>query len=587
MIERKSGQTFFRAARRNGSFWSRAAQDLAETPKAALLASLIINILALALPLTLLQIYDRVLPNGAVNTMLALLGGLLAVVVIDAALKIVQDLLITRAALPQAFQRRVGAFARLAHSDDAGGRGKASRFWLERMLAMEEAASIESARKPLLMDLPFAAIFLAMIGLVGGWLVAVPLVCIALLAGLMLRTARRQDSLTEGRREQDDARYARLSEWLAGIGTVKLLAMEMQLYRRYEKMLTEAAGPAYRAVLYNNRLPILGQSFSNLMMIGVTTAGAVHVIDGAMSIGSLACCSLLATRVAQPIFRVAVMTAQHRALALTEVRADEVMALPPAPCKAAQSFPLNGSVRLLGVFVAPRPGSAGLSAIELIAEPGETIGVIGAADSGRAELLAVIGGSLAPLEGRATVDGRDASSPEMRRARRQMQRLDGRVAIFRGSILDNITMFRASEIAAALQAAEMAGLSAPVSKLADGYDTRIGDGAAMVLPHGLEQALMLARALAQRPAILLVEGIGERLDFEVYRRLERAFQQMPARPTVFLTSERLHMLSGADRIYELRGGRLQLLGEAEPIESQGETVRLAAAGSSVSLPGAR
>jgi len=114
---------------------------------------------------------------------------------------------------------------------------------------------------------------------------------------------------------------------------------------------------------------------------------------------------------------------------------------------------------------------------------------------------------------------------------------------------------------------EALGLDAQINKLPEGYDTPIGDGAQMVLPYGLQQSLMIARALAQQPAILLVAQIGALLDLDNFRRLERALQTMPSRPTAILASERAAALPIADRLYELRGGRLLPLEKGSPAEA--------------------
>jgi ATP-binding cassette, subfamily C, bacterial LapB len=555
-----------RRARR--SVLAKAAREFVTTPLSVLLASVMVNLLALALPLTLMQIYDRILPNAAINTMGALLLGLAGVAVLDVGLRLMRDAMITQTALENAFRQRMLAIARLLHTDPARISAQPGRFWLERMVAVEDVASVrENADKALFIDLPFIAIFLVMTGLVGGWLVAVPLTLIAGFVLVMLGMTRRQRRLMEERRVADEKRYTQIKEWLGGIGTIKLLAMETQIYRRFEAMLARGVGYSYHAVLQNNRLPMMGQLFSNLMMVAVSTGGAVRVIDGSMSIGSLACCSLLTARLAQPVFRVVSIAAQLQSLALTEERASTVYDL-PLPALPRQTAPLRGSIRLEGVSVPPGPGWGGFRSLDLAVEPGGIVGITGPLKSGKSALLSLIDGTLAPASGRVLIDGQPAPGLAAHALRRQIQRIDGRVAIFRGTILENVAMFRAGTyIAEAVAAMEALGLDAQINKLPEGYDTPIGDGAQMVLPYGLQQSLMIARALAQQPAILLVAQIGALLDLDNFRRLERALQVMPSRPTAILASERAAALPIADRLYDLRGGRLLPLEKASPAEA--------------------
>jgi ABC-type bacteriocin/lantibiotic exporter with double-glycine peptidase domain len=543
------------------SVFARAAKEFVTTPAPVLLASFLVNLLALALPFTLLQIYDRILPNAAISTLVSLLIGLFTVVIADIALRILRDHLMTHSAIEKAFRGRVLAIAKLLHTDLALIRGRPGRYWLDRMTAVEELASVkENADKGLFIDLPFVVIFLSMVGLIGGWLVAVPFVLSGLVAVVIFKITGRQRQLAEARREADEKRYARIAEWLGGISTIKLLAMETQIYRRFEAMLTQGVANSYLAVLQNNRLPMAGQLFSSLMMVMVSTAGAIRVIEGSMSIGSLACCSLLATRVAQPVFRVIATAAQMRGFALVEERVGAIHDLPvlSSPVPAG---PIRGHIELIDVSVPPSPGWGGFSDLGLIVEPGEVIGIASPIGSGKTELLSLLDGTRTPSHGRVLIDGRDASSPEIQAQKRAIQRIDGRVAIFRGTILENVTMFRTGlHIAEAVAAVEAIGLDAQINKLPEGYDTPIGDGAPTVLPYGIQQALMIARALAQQPAILIVSQIGALLEIDNYRRLERALRLSPARPTAIMTSQRGSVFSAVDKVYGIRDGRLHPLG---------------------------
>ena len=158
-------------------------KDSRETPRAVLVASLLINLLALALPLTILQVYDRVIPNSSFNTLSALLIALFTVVVLDTALKIARNHLVSRAALESAFKARVTAAAKLLYGDQHEINAKPRSYWFDRMSAVEEMGSMKgTADRAVLLDIPFIAIFLFMTGLIGGWLVVVP---ILLIVGLL------------------------------------------------------------------------------------------------------------------------------------------------------------------------------------------------------------------------------------------------------------------------------------------------------------------------------------------------------------------------------------------------------------------
>ena len=547
-------------------------KDSRETPRAVVVASLLINLLALALPLTILQVYDRVIPNSSFNTLTALLVALFTVVVFDTALKIARNHLVSRAAMESAFKARVTAAGKLLYGDQREINAKPRSYWFDRMSAVEEMGSMKgTADRAVLLDMPFIAIFLFMTGLIGGWLVAVPIVLIVSFAAVMLLLSGQQRRLMDDGREEDERRYGYIVEWLSGITTIKALAMEAQIQRRFEEMMALASAYSFLAAERNNRIPALGQLFSNLMMVSVVTGGAVFVIDGVMSVGSLACCSLLATRVAQPMFRVISVWTQIEASTLAEMRAEEILDL-PFSIPSNEVFACTGAIELADVHLPARGRWNGFEKLRLRIEPGEFIGITGGVGSGKSILISLLNGTLAPASGQVKVDGIDIASLEGRHLRRAIQTVDGRITLMRGSIIENIAMFRSGEfMREAVAAVELMGFHEQINGLADGYDTKVGDGSATVLPQGFQQSLMIARALAHKPRILLIDDITALLDQETQHRLARALEALSGAMTFVLVSTNTALLNRADRIFALREGYLSLLADIEISPSPADT----------------
>jgi len=539
-------------------------KDSRETPRAVLVASLLINLLALALPLTILQVYDRVIPNASFNTLTALLIALFTVVILDTALKIARNHLVSRAALESGFKARVTAAAKLLYGDQGEINAKPRSYWFDRMSAVEEMGSMRgTADRAVLLDIPFIAIFLFMTGLIGGWLVAVPIVLIASFAVVMLWLSGQQRRLMDEGREEDERRYSYIVEWLGGITTIKALAMEAQIQRRFEEMMALSSAYSFLAAERNNRVPALGQLFSNLMMVSVVTGGAVFVIDGVMSVGSLACCSLLATRVAQPMFRVISVWTQIEASTLAEMRAQEILDL-PFSIPSNEPFTCTGTIELADVHLPSRGRWSGFERLRLRIDPGEFIGITGGAGSGKSTFLSLLNGTLAPASGQVKVDGIDIASTEGRHLRRAIQTIDGRITLMRGSIIENIAMFRTGEfMREAVAAVELMGFHEQINGLADGYDTKVGDGSTSVMPQGFLQSLMIARALAHKPSILLIDDVTALLDQETQRRLAQALTALSGAMTFVLVSTNTALLKQADRIFALRDGYLSPLVDIE------------------------
>lgn len=554
-------------------------KDSRDTPRAVLISSFLINLLALALPLTILQVYDRVIPNNSFNTLAALLFSLFTVVVFDTILKIARNHLVSRAALEAAFKARVTGAAKLLYGDQHEINAKPRSYWFDRMSAVEEMGSMKgTADRAVLLDIPFIAIFLFMTGLIGGWLVVVPLALIIGFAAVMLWLSGQQRRLMDDGREEDERRYRYIVEWLDGITTIKALAMEAQIQRRFEEMMALSSAYSFLAAERNNRIPALGQLFSNLMMVSVVTGGAVFVIDGVMSVGSLACCSLLATRVAQPMFRVISVWTQIEASTLAELRAQEILDLPfNIPSKGP--FNCTGAIELAEVHIPARGRWNGFEKLRLRIEPGEFIGITGGIGSGKSTFLSLLNGSLVPVSGQVKVDGIDIASPEGRHMRRAIQTIDGRIALMRGSIIENIAMFRTGEfMREAVAAVELMGFHDQINGLADGYDTKVGDGSASVMPQGFLQSLMIARALAHKPSILLIDDVTALFDQETQRRLTRALEALSGAITCVVVSSNTALLKQADRMFALREGYLSSLADIEisqvPADKPGHLARM-------------
>ena len=200
----------------------------------------------------------------------------------------------------------------------------------------------------------------------------------------------------------------------------------------------------------------------------------------------------------------------------------------------------------------------GFEKLRLRIDPGEFIGVTGGAGSGKSTFISLLNGTLTPASGQVKVDGIDIASPEGRHLRRAIQTVDGRITLMRGSIIENITMFRTGEfMREAVAAVELMGFHEQINGLADGYDTKVGDGSASVMPQGFLQSLMIARALAHKPSILLIDDMTALLDQETQRRLTQALTALRGAMT-FVLVEHEYRSAEAGRPDIRIAGRLPL-----------------------------
>jgi len=276
-------------------------------------------------------------------------------------------------------------------------------------------------------------------------------------------------------------------------------------------------------------------------MISVVSVGALLVMAGSLSIGGLACCSLLSGRLTQPVLRGIGMWTEFQNVQLAQERAGKFNELEvSAGTDSALAGEITGSIELNDVGF-EYPGAKNrscLAGISLQVSPGEFVGIKGEDSSG-------IGG----LE----------SCPD----REQLQVKDvayvsASTATFKGTILENITMFRTgAAVEAAQHAAKLIGLEDEIHRLPDGYDTPLAQGVAQTLSAGLLQRVAIARALARNPRILIFDEANSLLDFQSDASLRAGLESLKGAMTAIIISNRPSFLSIADRVYELKSGTLQ------------------------------
>ena len=287
--------------------WSYGWQDTPEPPlvgTSVLLATLTLNVLSLGLPIVILQVYDRILPNAAVETMFWLTLGLCVILLLDGFFRTARSYVAGWNAARYEHGAACRAVDRLLGSDIGSFEREAPGAYLDRMQAIDVLRDYYAGQaRLLLVDLPFVLLFLGLIWFIGGVLVLLPIVLLGIFAVVAFVTGRELKQALASRSEIDDRRFNFIIEVLSGIHTVKLMAMEALLQRRYEKLQENGASSTYRATFLSNVAQNLGALLSNLTMVSVASVGAIYVMSGQLTIGGLAACTLLAGRTVQPLLR--------------------------------------------------------------------------------------------------------------------------------------------------------------------------------------------------------------------------------------------------------------------------------------------
>lgn len=523
------------------------------------LASLAINVLSLALPIVLLQVYDRILPNAALDTFTLLIIGLVVVLLIDGFFRTARAYITgwTAARLEHLIGCR--AVDRMLAAAIGEFEKSPPGVHLDRLYAIDQLREFHAGQARLVMiDLPFVGVFLCLIWFIGGPLVVIPIGLLAVLGAMGLWLGRKLKQSIAERVRLDDRRYSFIIEVLSRIQTVKLLAMEPLLLRRYERLQESGALGTYETTRLSNLTQSLGALFSNLVMISVAAVGAAMVVADQLSIGGLAASTLLAGRSVQPLLRGLGIWTQVQSVAVAKARIAELFALAPESRGAEQTWhELSGAIELKAVTFGYEGEDPMFEGLDLSIAPGEVIGVSGDSGEGKTSLLMLMMGVLRPNAGQVLYDGIDISERDAYSLRRQIAFLPQNPAVFRGSILDNLTMFRGGDrVDEALDAAKMIGLHDKVRRLPAGYATEIGDGAAEQLPSGMRQMIEITRALAGRQRIILFDEANSAFDTQTDAHLKQVLATLKGKTTMVLVSHRPSLLALSDRIYDIKDGKL-------------------------------
>lgn len=581
-----------------GANWSYGLQGAPPHPAAGpsvLLASLTLNVLSLGLPIVILQVYDRILPNAALETMFWLTFGLCAILVLDGFFRTARAYVTGWSAARFEHSAACRAVDRLLGSDIGSYERQPPGVYLDRIQAIDVLRDYYAGQARLLMiDLPFVVLFVGLIWFIGGSLVLIPIVLLGLLGVVAWHIGGTLKQALAARAEIDDRRFSFIIEVLSGIQTAKLLAMEALLQRRYERLQESGASSTYRATFLSNVAQNLGSFLSNLTMVSVASFGAVLVISGDLTIGGLAACTMLSGRTVQPLLRALGVWTQFQNIEVAQKRLDELFELAPETDQlTARSPQVSGAIELRDVtfgYGADEPPI--FSNLNLKVAPGEVIGISGLTGSGKSTLLMLTMGVFRPTSGEVLLDDVNVADCDPYVIRPQIGYLPQSAVLFQGTILDNLTMFRGPEaVDDALDAARSLGLDEIIHRLPEGYETKVGDGAEDDLPAGIKQGIAMARVLACRPRVILFDEANNAFDRKADLALKHALEKLKGKATMVLVSHRPSILALADRIYDLRDRRLaphvpKLTGPAtaatEPATSWSQSTTDGGAGRAVS-----
>lgn len=520
----------------------------------AALFSLAINLLMLAAPLYMLQVFDRVISSRSEETLLFLTVAAVAALAAMALLDVVRSRLLAAAgmALDRMIGPRVlaGLLGRLAPADYAPG--------LRDVNALR--TFLGGSGVLALFDAPWLPVFLAIIFLFHPLLGAVALVgalLMCLLAYLNERFARPplERAQLEGRRA---ARY--IDAGLRNSEVITALGMLPALTRRWTALNDAVLREQLGGVAVGSRFSGASKFARQALQTGMLAAGAWLVVHEHVSSGVMIATTILLGRALAPV---EMLVSGWRSLVEARAAWRRLAALlEKAPPAAGTELPTpQGRLTVEGLsFAYPNAGRPFLRNVSFSLAAGESLGIVGPSASGKSTLARLIAGVWKPGAGAVRLDGADICAWPRETLGPHIGYLPQDVELFSGTVAENIARLGEPDDAEVIRAAQRAGVHDLVLRLPKGYDSEIGEGG-QVLSAGQRQRIGLARALYGEPKLIVLDEPNSNLDHEGEVALGRALAQLKADGvTVAVIAHRPSLLAGVDRLLVLRDGAVETFG---------------------------
>ncbi|MBF0271869.1 MAG: ATP-binding cassette domain-containing protein [Magnetococcales bacterium] len=520
--------------------------------------SLLINLLGLMVPLLLMQVFNRIIPNQAVNTLSMLVITVLVALVVESAIQTLRSHVVGWIGARFIHRGSCRVLRRLLFAEPREFERVDGAKYLEQMNAIHTIGELYSGQAMIaLFDLPFFLLFLFMIYKIGGILVLVPVFTVVIISVFSTVMGERLRQTLDTDLKVNQRRFSFITETLSRIHAVKSLAMEPLMLRRYEMLQLSSLRHTYDIIFRGGLIPAFSSFAGQTTTAVIVGLGAIEVIHGDMTTGGLAACTMLSGRILQPLQTLVRGWTRLQSTRLAKQQILELFTLPQRPLAEESSGfeQMEGALELQNVTCRVGGDLVILKNLSLEVKPGECVGLIGKSGEGKTTLLKLISGAVMPSEGAVLVDGKNRSSLPV-----HLHDAIGYVpqtgVLFNATLLENLTLFDESRNELALSIAAELGLDAIVARMPKGYQTPIGEGVSDILPAGVIQRIAIIRILVKQPKILLFDEANTAIDSVGDILLRNYLEQLKGNTTLLLVSERPSLLRITDRCYQFQDGAL-------------------------------
>ena len=547
------------SAKQSGWF-KRALKKSWHIYRDVLVSSFMINVFALASPMFIMNVYDRVVPNHAIETLWVLVFGVVIIFSFDLLLRGLRAHFLDLAGKNTDIDLSAKIFEKVLDVKMAARPNSVGAF-ANNLDEFENIRNfITSATISTFIDLPFVVLFLLVIWFVGGWIVLVPAIAIPLIIIFALVMQPKIRKAVEKESKGAAQKNATLVESLVGIETIKALGAESQLQHKWEEDIEYIADWRVKARKYSTRVVNFSVFIQQLSTIGVVAAGVYLVADSQISLGGLIAAVILTGRAMAPMAQVAnLATHYHQTLSALKTL-DQIMALPGdrESNRTLIHHPhIKGDIELDNVnFSYSSEDEKTINNLSLKIKRGEHVGIIGRTGSGKSTIEKLILGLYHPDSGFVRVDGVDVSQIDPSDLRSNIGYVPQDIMLFFGSVRENIE-YGNNDVSdeQLLVTAKKAGVINVIKNHRLGFDMPIGERG-QGLSGGQRQSIAIARALLRDPPVLIMDEPSNSMDSKTEAEFKTQLTEYIQGKTFILVTHKSSMLELVDRLIVVDGGRI-------------------------------
>ncbi len=526
-----------------------------------LLASFFLQLFALVSPLFFQVVIDKVLVHRSMSTLDVLVFGLVAISLFEAALGTLRTYLFAHTTNRIDVELGARLFRHLLALPISYFQARRVGDSVARVRELENIRQfLTSSALTIVIDLFFTFVFLGVMFYYSSMLTFVVLASFPFYIGISAGATPLFRRLLDEKFRRGSENQSFLVETVTGVETLKAMAVEPRMQRRWEEQLAGYVTASFKVVSLNNTASQAVQLVNKLVTAATLYFGAKLVISGDLTVGELVAFNMMAGRVSQPVLRLAQIWQDFHQARLSVERLGDILNTQPEPSISASRAALpqiRGRIEFEHVTFRYRiDAPAVLHDVSFTVTPGQVIGIVGSSGSGKSTVTKLIQRLYIPESGRVMVDGVDLTMVDVAWLRRQIGVVLQENILFNQSVRENIALADPTvSMEKVIAAAELAGAHDFILELPEGYDTVIGERGNS-LSGGQRQRIAIARALITDPRVLIFDEATSALDYESERAIQQNMQKIAAGRTVFIIAHRLSTVRRADRILTIERGRI-------------------------------